>query len=181
VRSNEKLLERLAATTNGAILDDPGQVFARREHPARTPQDLWPTLLSLALLLFLGDIAVRRLMLEPAQVREWVGAVAAVLPRLRQRPAARAEEATTSRLLRVKEGVEATTRGGNWETRKPGNSETGKLGNPDAVSRSPSSPIPQFPNFPVSSQADDDEGGSTFARLKRAKQRAHDTERRDSE
>jgi hypothetical protein len=61
--SNEAGLARLAARTGGRVLDwsDPQPLFERRSEPRVLRSALWPLLLIAALVLFLIDVAMRRL------------------------------------------------------------------------------------------------------------------------
>ncbi|MFN7972279.1 MAG: VWA domain-containing protein [Acidobacteriota bacterium] len=60
------LLTDVAAATGGALASDAGAVFRHdlTRHPIRTP--IWPQLAAAALLLFLIDVAIRRVMLPDA-------------------------------------------------------------------------------------------------------------------
>lgn len=61
--SDEAALARLAARTGGRVLDwsDPQPLFERRSQPRVLRSALWPVLLVVALVLFLLDVAMRRL------------------------------------------------------------------------------------------------------------------------
>ena len=63
LQANEGLLQELAAITGGAVIEDPAQAFSlnRRRGTARAPA--WPWLFGAALVLFLPDVALRRLRL----------------------------------------------------------------------------------------------------------------------
>ncbi|MBI2163689.1 MAG: VWA domain-containing protein [candidate division NC10 bacterium] len=61
---NEGLLRDLATLTGGAAPSQPGQSFTQNRRKARVWVEAWPYLLGLALLLFLPDVAVRRLQLR---------------------------------------------------------------------------------------------------------------------
>jgi hypothetical protein len=58
---NISLLEQIAKTTGGKILDHPAAAFRPADRPGESVSDLWPTLLLAAAILFVLDIAVRRL------------------------------------------------------------------------------------------------------------------------
>ncbi|WP_127606987.1 VWA domain-containing protein [Paenibacillus chibensis] len=100
-------LERLAEMTGGRVLswDQPEQVFAAAPRPSREPHDLGYALLILALLLWVADIAVRRLALP------WdrIGASVAAAIRRRPQPAggASAPDAGLGRLAARKERAAA--------------------------------------------------------------------------
>ncbi|MGI6412774.1 MAG: VWA domain-containing protein [Syntrophomonadaceae bacterium] len=59
--TNYPFLEQLAHSTGGTIIDDPAQVFADNLAPVKGAVKLWPWFLTAALLLFLADIAARRI------------------------------------------------------------------------------------------------------------------------
>ena len=67
---NLPLLTQLAEGTGGKIQNDPAQVFRDAVSWVVGVRDIGPVLLALAALLFLLDVAVRRLLLRPAAVRE---------------------------------------------------------------------------------------------------------------
>lgn len=60
-REDTGALERLAAESGGAVLSDPAGLFSFPDTAARRRSDLSPLLLALALLLFVFDVAQRRL------------------------------------------------------------------------------------------------------------------------
>lgn len=71
---NRQLLEEIARRTGGSVLGEPAAAFApvMTETPARRSRELWPYLLALGGLLFLLDIALRRLRFEQlARSRVW--------------------------------------------------------------------------------------------------------------
>ena len=71
---NLPLLTRLAEGTGGKIQNDAAQVYRDAPSWVVGVKDIGPPLLLWAALLFLADIAVRRLLLRPAKVRETVAA-----------------------------------------------------------------------------------------------------------
>jgi hypothetical protein len=73
-QANEQLLTQIASLTGGATLGDPALAFAHDQHATGQPWELWPWLLALAALLFLLDIAVRRLRMAWADVRPFLHA-----------------------------------------------------------------------------------------------------------
>jgi hypothetical protein len=78
---NQTLLEEIARRTGGNVLREPTAAFARgsSETAVRQGRDLWPWLLALGGLLFLADIAVRRLRIEQiVHTRLWRRAAAFV-------------------------------------------------------------------------------------------------------
>ena len=71
---NLPLLTRLAEETGGKIQNDAGQIYRDAPSWVVGVRDIGPPLLLWAALLFLADIAVRRLLIRPAKVRESVTA-----------------------------------------------------------------------------------------------------------
>ena len=71
VKTNLGLLERLARETNGLPIEDPAKVNVfRHDLPkTRAPQDLWQTLLWIALCLFWFDVAIRRVVVTRKEMR----------------------------------------------------------------------------------------------------------------
>jgi hypothetical protein len=59
--ADEDLLRRVATTTGGAFLPDPASVFALDGRTVDRVRPLWSYLLTAALLLFVVDVALRRL------------------------------------------------------------------------------------------------------------------------
>ncbi len=71
---NLPLLTRLAEGTGGKIQNDAGQIYRDAPSWVVGVKDIGPPLLLWAALLFLADIAVRRLLIRPAKVRDTVAA-----------------------------------------------------------------------------------------------------------
>ncbi|MBX3401538.1 MAG: VWA domain-containing protein [Gemmataceae bacterium] len=59
--TDEKLLEAMAQVSGGSFKPDPEAVFAEDGRTARQPLPLWPYLLIAAMLVFLADVALRRI------------------------------------------------------------------------------------------------------------------------
>lgn len=59
--TNDRLLRRIAEMTGGRVLEAPVEAFAHTDIPAREPEEIWPVLLVSAMVLFLVDVALRRL------------------------------------------------------------------------------------------------------------------------
>lgn len=64
-----RLLEGLAAATGGAVIQDPADAFGGTLPPVSGRMELWPWLLALAALLWVADVAARRLSLSWRSVR----------------------------------------------------------------------------------------------------------------
>jgi hypothetical protein len=58
---DESLLRAIAAASGGSYAPDPGQIFDQPHRTASRPQPLWPHLLTLALFVFVLDVALRRI------------------------------------------------------------------------------------------------------------------------
>ncbi|MBI4391689.1 MAG: VWA domain-containing protein [candidate division NC10 bacterium] len=69
---NEGLLARLTALTGGGPLERPEEVFRVNRRLSRQPRDAWPFFLGAALLLFLAEVAARRL--RGVRAPAWAGA-----------------------------------------------------------------------------------------------------------
>ena len=116
---NLPLLTRLTEATGGKIQPDPARIFRDAPSWVVGVTDLAPTLLLLTALLFLADIAVRRLAIRPEKVREGaVRGIEAAQTRMatvrQERDAVLARQATASqprmdRLLERKTASRATT------------------------------------------------------------------------
>jgi Ca-activated chloride channel family protein len=63
LRANPDLLGQLAGLTGGRVVEDPKSVFDRDRRVDGQPRELWPWLMMLAVLLFMFDVAARRLRL----------------------------------------------------------------------------------------------------------------------
>jgi Mg-chelatase subunit ChlD/uncharacterized membrane protein len=63
LRANPDLLGQLAGLTDGRVVEDPRSVFDRERRVDGQPRELWPWLMALAALLFVFDVAARRLRL----------------------------------------------------------------------------------------------------------------------
>jgi uncharacterized membrane protein len=119
LKTNDAVLTRLAEITGGRIHPTLSQnpdaattraLFRRDRRPRTTPQETWPFLLLLAALLLPADVAVRRLMIEPAEALAWARrgvAWAAEHSPLRRRRRARQREVAMERLLSRKRGAVA--------------------------------------------------------------------------
>ncbi len=160
---NLPLLTRLAEGTGGKIQNDAAQIYRDAPSWVVGVKDIGPPLLLWAALLFLADIAVRRLIIRPAKVRDTVaagaGAVAARAAAYRDapRPSAQPSSPQMSKLLERK----TTTRTAQPEdaadtTRELLNRRAGRA-QPDAdnpfpyVASLPPKPKPGAPDKPAAS------------------------------
>jgi uncharacterized membrane protein/secreted protein with Ig-like and vWFA domain len=64
IRTNRRLLERLASVTGGKVGPQPSDVFVPNVKKARVPSDLWWMLALIGILMFPLDVAVRRLAMD---------------------------------------------------------------------------------------------------------------------
>lgn len=69
---NMPLLTRLAENTGGKIQADPSRIFRDAKSWVVGVKDIGPVLLLICALLFLADVAIRRLLIRPSKVRESV-------------------------------------------------------------------------------------------------------------
>jgi hypothetical protein len=83
VTVNEALLREVAEATSGRVLEmnaQPETVFAHNLPPTISRTPIWDTLLKLAVFMFLVDVAVRRIAIDPlkmlARVRSTIGSLA---------------------------------------------------------------------------------------------------------
>jgi len=67
--SNEGLLDRLARRTGGRLISDPAQAFVHDLPSVAAPRPLWPALMVTGALLFVLDVAVRRLRITAPELR----------------------------------------------------------------------------------------------------------------
>ncbi len=70
VGTNVGLLEQIAKITGGRMLTSPVDAFRPALHPGTAVRDLWPALLLAAVLLFVVDIAVRRIAIPFGEVAD---------------------------------------------------------------------------------------------------------------
>lgn len=71
-RSNDDFVEKIAATSGGKVAGEGYNPFLHDLRVKDRPTPLWPPLLLLAALLLPVDIFLRRVYLDPAEVREWL-------------------------------------------------------------------------------------------------------------
>jgi Mg-chelatase subunit ChlD len=98
LRSNPELPSQLARATGGRQLADPLQTFDHSLPAGGSPREIWPMLVSLAAVLFLLDVAIRRLRLAVLDIRRASARVGARLLGRAQAVAAPAQ----ARLLAAK-------------------------------------------------------------------------------
>jgi hypothetical protein len=87
LRPNRQLLESLAGATGGKELRAPSEAFLHNLKAPGAGRELWPWLTAAAVLLFLVDVAVRRLRISTAALQRAWAVVRARLALERARPA----------------------------------------------------------------------------------------------
>jgi Ca-activated chloride channel family protein len=170
LEANEFLLSRLTDITGGRQLKEASDVFALRRTRASHSEEIWRTLLIIALCLLPLDIAIRRIMFdkqELAKAREQVyGMAQAVRDRTRRR--ATDHEPGLARLLSRKAQVSEQREGGLDE-------DVLTVAGPQA----PPTPAHAAPPPPEPEALAEEAPVDTFARLRAAKERAR--QRREGE
>ncbi|MFO7295559.1 MAG: VWA domain-containing protein [Clostridia bacterium] len=73
-RGSDELLKKVVKETGGMLLDEPAQVFREDLQPIRAESEVWPYLLSAALVLFVIEVALRRLKIE-VFLRKWASSI----------------------------------------------------------------------------------------------------------
>jgi hypothetical protein len=170
------VLRSLAAIGTGTFLRAPAQSFADNLPGVYAPRPLTTLLLLLALLLLPFDIAVRRLLIGPAEVREWLAALAR---RRALQPAAAAVGAAGVPLVAIR-ARRATRRERIAERKVRSTSpapQAAPAPSPAAASRQEPVPMPAAPHRggtsspAAASPASAAEPGATTSRLLEAKRK----------
>ena len=182
LRDNSSALAEMARRTGGRVLNasDPGAVFETWSiRPVRVRSPFWEDLVRLGLVLFLLDVAVRRIAVTPAEV---AGRIRSFIREAVGRPAAEEAAATLATLRGVKERkrvdqsprppessrVEEAALPGSAPERQPGDSLSQVLGGAAADKPVVAAPPPKRrPTGTTESEY--------AARLLRAKRRARDS------
>ncbi len=109
---NLPLLTRLSEGTGGKVQTDPGKIFRDSPSWVTGVRDIGPLLLLLSALLFVFDVAVRRLVIRPSQVRQGVtagvGTVGAKVATYRDAKARPVRQPSTPQMNRLLERKTAT-------------------------------------------------------------------------
>jgi uncharacterized membrane protein/secreted protein with Ig-like and vWFA domain len=71
VGTNERLLRRIAEETGGKVLSEPAEAYLHERIITREPAEIWPSLLAAALILFIVDVALRRLRIAATDLAYW--------------------------------------------------------------------------------------------------------------
>ena len=176
---NLPLLTRLAEGTGGKLQPDAGQIYRDAPSWVVGVKDIGPPLLLFAALLFLLDVAVRRLMIRPAKVRETVaagaGAAAARAAAYRETVAARPGNLPStpqmSKLLERKTSTRAPLEGDSDTMAQLLNRRAARS------TDEADNPFPQVASLPPRPKADKpgpSDGDGYTNRLLEAKRRAKD-------
>jgi hypothetical protein len=162
LKPNEFLLTQLAETTGGRLDPAPEQIYGGPRRSARYPQEVWTWLVLLAALLWPIDVAIRRLVIDSAQVaavarRVRVGAEESWQTLRRRRRVAPVHQPTLGRLLH------------SQEQRRPEPPPVWTA--PPATDAETPSPPPVTKSTPAP-PPDAEPEGDALSRLKAAKRRA---------
>jgi Ca-activated chloride channel family protein len=103
--TNNYLLSQIASLTGGRTNPPLDALFQRLKTDVRTSRDVWYALVIAALLLFILDIAVRRIFIERKQVEALIAVLERVVERLTPVPAKGGVEETLAALKQRKETV----------------------------------------------------------------------------
>jgi uncharacterized membrane protein len=170
LESSRELLESIASITDGRVIPldqaPDADFFLREQAPAFHLKDAWPLLLLLALCLFLFDVAVRRIAIEPAEASAFVARQWAAL---RRKPIVESTP-TMERLKSIKADVGEQLRTRRFEADPAASVESTATPFIDAPAASkPAAPPPQAPTI---SSATEPVEETAFSRLLKAKQDA---------
>ncbi len=176
-RSNEQLLYRLTDISGGRVLDENSPVFLHNLISSAEPRDLWPILLTIAMILFLFDVFTRRVLIGWSEI---AGGVAWVFSGVRERYGWKRLDAegvtATGQLRKSRESARATetppaAREDFLASLKQSRADTSsvleslKKSQPSDAGKSlPGSTAPK--SKPADSKANGDEGGHTSQLLK---------------
>ncbi|MBY0586575.1 VWA domain-containing protein [bacterium] len=179
--SRRDLAESVALAAGGRTLEwnqlDRSGLFAEPSRPARHRQEAWPTALLAALVLFLFDVAIRRISIDSKEI---VGKSLQAWARWRGR-GLEAPIATLDRLRSIKEevGQELRQRRYTPSTESPGNDSL-LASSPKVAPIEPASPSPGLVEEPkANSETDEASHTSRLLRAKRQVWEERDQKKRD--
>jgi hypothetical protein len=161
--TDRALLGGLARLTGGGELPEPAAAFVHNLPAADRAREIWVPLLLIAALLFPLDVALRRVMLGPADFRQ---GVTWLWERLPARPAAGApeRERALGRLFQARDRVRGWRPSPDAPTPTPGQPPAEPSSSPPAREQTQPAPPPPSPT-----------SEDSLARLREAKKRArHD-------
>jgi len=170
--TDRTLLDELARRTGGSELLEPMAAFLHNLPTADRAREVWRSLLLIAAVLFPLDVAVRRVMLGPRDLRRAVVWVSARLPWARRQ--AGRQERVLGYLFQARDRVRARTRRGTGPAVVPPPSPTQDRSSADASSGSPAASTPHGRSIaPGGRPSTPDEGSAdALARLRQARDRA---------
>jgi len=125
------LLNQLAGLTGGGQLPEPASAFVHNLPAAERAREFWAPLLLLAALLFPWDVALRRVMLGPGDLRRGAAWLRQRLP-ARPRTAAGRERAL-DRLFKARDRARGRHRGSEAASPAPGEAPAGPRPSPTAT------------------------------------------------
>lgn len=169
IKTNRRLLERLAATTHGRFGPPPAVAFKQNVQSAKIPTDLWWSLVFISILLFPLDVAVRRLAVDSSELRALATKIIdAIRTRYskRKRSHEKQAEETVGKLLKSREERKKTASHADWTHSEP-TIKREHVPKDNAAQHVDS----QEPSETHSDQSDAEE---TTSRLLKAKRRSHD-------
>jgi hypothetical protein len=167
--TDRTLLDELARRTGGSELLEPVAAFLHNLPAADRAREVWRSLLLIAALLFPLDVAVRRVMLGPRDLRRAVAWASARLPWARRQ--AGRQERVLGYLFQARDRVRARIRRSAVPAVVPPPSPAQDRSSADASSGSPAASTPR--GRPRGRPSTPDEGGAdALARLRQARDRA---------
>ena len=202
LRPNRLLLDGLTRATSGRVLTNPADAFSHNLRSPGTGRELWPFLTMMAIMLFLLDVAVRRLRIPVAaavnRATEWAQArlgrrvaVRTIRPSMarllveRRQPRANGAMSTAgstsvaTRLAASRAAIDASklsARAASPAPVRPTARVVVSAGATSTMTKPASAPKPKAPPSSSSSPSAP-ASGSTASRLLAAKQRARETKR----
>jgi Ca-activated chloride channel homolog len=170
---NLRLLHELATLTGGKILDPQSAAsnpFHRDRQRTWQPFDLWPWLLQVAILLFVLDVAVRRIQLDPDELKRAWTYLLCHLPFIHASPEPARSSASLAALLARRDQVRSTHLNPPGPDRNASSIPQPPVA-PTASRHQPAMYAPGPPTNPPAPQSPT-EPGSTASRLLEARRHA---------
>ncbi len=149
------LIEDVLRATGGRKLMQPQGLFEHTGRPAKSPQEIWPWLLAIALGLLLFDVAARRI-----AVPELTGAIwSKVREKVLRRPPEAPESPMMARLKAAKEAAKAEEAPAPIVPVAPTSPPAASDAAERAMASAPPAPPASAPSVPPPSQSPSPEGG----------------------
>jgi hypothetical protein len=171
LESNPDLLSNIAAASGGRVIPfdqvDKADFFLRERGPAFLLRDAWPLLLLTALCLFLADVAVRRIAIEPAEVAAFMSRA---WKRLRRKKVVESTP-TMERLKSIKASVDEQLKSRRFEV-SPDTQPTESIIAATSESQNKDSAPKSKPVAPTLAAEPEKAEDTPFSRLLKAKQDA---------